>query len=76
MTGLPQIKAPTLVIAGNADRLIPYENSRILASRIPNAELVILENASHGFITDAKEETEKAVLGFLRRHSKVGKSHH
>jgi len=39
---LPQIKAPTLVIAGTADRLIPVENSRILASRIPNAELVIM----------------------------------
>jgi pimeloyl-ACP methyl ester carboxylesterase len=38
---LPQITTPTLVITGNADRLIPAENSRILSSRIPSAELVI-----------------------------------
>ncbi|GAG45539.1 unnamed protein product, partial [marine sediment metagenome] len=69
---LPQIKAPTLVIAGSADRLIQVENSRLLASRIPGAELVILENAGHGFITDAQEETGKAIMDFLRRHRASG----
>ncbi|MBM4446472.1 MAG: alpha/beta hydrolase [Chloroflexi bacterium] len=67
---LPQIEAPTLVIAGDADRLIPVENSRVLASRIPNAELVILENAGHGFFGDAADESTKAILDFLRRHPK------
>jgi pimeloyl-ACP methyl ester carboxylesterase len=66
---LPQIKAPTLVIAGDADRLIPPENSRILASRIPDAELVIMENAGHGFFSETPEST-KAILDFLRRHPK------
>jgi len=67
---LPQIKAPTLVIAGDADRLIPVENSKVLASRIPNAELVILENAGHGFFGDAADASIKAILDFLRRHPK------
>ena len=40
---LPEITVPTLVIAGDADRVIPVENARILASRIPDAELVILK---------------------------------
>jgi pimeloyl-ACP methyl ester carboxylesterase len=57
------------VITGDADRLIPPENSKILASRIPNAELVILKNAGHGFITDATEAAAKAIMDFLRRHS-------
>jgi len=65
---LPQIKAPTLVIAGAADRLVPVENSRILASRIPNAELVILENMGHFFSMEALEEANKAILDFLGRH--------
>jgi len=65
---LPKIKAPTLVIAGTADRVIPVENSRIIASRIPNAELVIFENMGHGFLGEAVEEANKAVLDFLRRH--------
>ena len=65
---LPQIKAPTLVIVGDADRIIPAENSSILASRIPNAELVVLENAGHDFFIDA--EAPRIILDFLRRHSK------
>ncbi|MFW6125579.1 MAG: alpha/beta fold hydrolase [Chloroflexota bacterium] len=46
---LRDIKVPTLVIAGTADRLVPVENSRILASRIPNAKLVLLEGMGHGY---------------------------
>jgi pimeloyl-ACP methyl ester carboxylesterase len=65
---LPQIKAPALVIFGTADRLIPVENSRLLASRIPNAELVILENVGHGLFIEAAEEANKAILDFLGRH--------
>jgi pimeloyl-ACP methyl ester carboxylesterase len=65
---LQEIKAPTLVICGDQDRLIPYENSRILASRIPGSELVILENAGHGFISDSADESSKVILQFLKRH--------
>jgi pimeloyl-ACP methyl ester carboxylesterase len=69
---LPEIRVPTLVIAGDADRLIPVENSRILASRIPRAELVILKNMGHGFIIEAADEANRAVLDFLRRHRSSG----
>jgi pimeloyl-ACP methyl ester carboxylesterase len=70
---LPQITAPTLVIVGDADRIIPAENSKILASRIPNAELVVLKNAGHGFFIEAEAESNRAILDFLSRHSKGGK---
>lgn len=65
---LPQIKAPTLVIAGDADRLINPDNSKILTARIPGAELVMVKNAGHGF-TEAPEAT-RAMLDFLKRHPK------
>jgi pimeloyl-ACP methyl ester carboxylesterase len=65
---LPEIKVPTLVIAGDADKLVPIENSRILASRIPKAELIILKNMGHGFNIEAADETNKAVLDFLGSH--------
>ena len=68
---LPDIKAPTLVIAGSGDRQFPYENSKLLASRIPNAELAIIENAGHGFNSDSTEKASKIILDFLRRHSKA-----
>ena len=66
---LPDIKVPALVIAGDADKLVPAENSRIIASRIPNAELVILKDMKHGFNIEAADEVNDTVLGFLKRHS-------
>jgi len=69
---LPDVKVPTLVIAGTEDRSMPYENSKLLASRIPNAELATIENGGHGlFISDPTEEVSKIVLDFLRRHAKA-----
>jgi 3-oxoadipate enol-lactonase len=66
---LPEIKVPTMVIAGDADKLVPVENSRLIASRIPNAELVILEKMGHGFNIEASDVVNDTVLRFLRQHS-------
>jgi pimeloyl-ACP methyl ester carboxylesterase len=70
---LPEIKAPTLVISGDADKLIPVENSRIIASRIPGAELIILKNMGHLFGFEAVDESNRVMLDFLRRHRSSGK---
>ena len=66
---LADIKAPTLIISGTADQVVPPENSRILAERIPGARLVELEGAGHGFLAEKAEETNSTVLAFLRRQS-------
>lgn len=68
---LPEIKVPTLVIAGHADRIVPVENSRLLASRIPNAELVILKGSGHSFYMEAGDNAHKTILDFLRRHRRA-----
>jgi pimeloyl-ACP methyl ester carboxylesterase len=68
---LKQIRVPTLIMAGTADQLIPAENSRILASRIPNAKLVLFEGAGHGYLWEAEEEANRAVRDFLRQHLKT-----
>ena len=65
---LPQMSVPVLVIGGRKDRIIPCENSEILARRIPEAHLVVMENAGHGYTLEAKDEAAKVVLDFLRRH--------
>src|SRR4029077_9554295 len=52
---LPQIKAPTLVIHGQNDRLVPPGNGQLIAQRIPGAKLVLLPNAGHIFPTDQSE---------------------
>ena len=65
---LPQILCPTLVISGSDDKVVPAENSSILAERIPNAELVVLPKAGHGYLVECAEESNAIVLDFLRRH--------
>lgn len=35
---LPELKVPALIMAGDSDRLLPPENSRLLAERIPGSE--------------------------------------
>lgn len=62
---LPQITAPTLVIHGETDKLVPPGNGKLIASRIPGAKLVLLPNASHIFTTDQTETAHRAILEFL-----------
>jgi 3-oxoadipate enol-lactonase len=62
---LPQITAPTLVIHGKADRLVPPGNGELIAARIPGSKLVLLERASHLFSTDQPEAAQKAIFEFL-----------
>jgi 3-oxoadipate enol-lactonase len=69
---LPDIEAPTLVITGDEDRIIPYENAKILADRIPNAALKIIKNSGHGmFISDPTQKVTEMVLDFLSGHAKA-----
>jgi len=62
---LHQITAPTLVITGDADLLIPPGNSDLLARHIPNARLVKVPGGSHGFNFETPDVFNRAVLGFL-----------
>ncbi len=65
---LPQIAAPTLVITGAEDVLIPARNSEIIAERIPGAELHIIAGAGHQFFHEKREEFAAALTDFLRAH--------
>ena len=65
---LKNITAPTLVVTGRDDILIPAANSEILAREIPGAELTILDNAGHGFFISAREQFTTALQDFLSRH--------
>jgi len=68
---LSEIRLPTLVIAGDNDGLIPFENSRILASRIPKSESATVNGAGHLFFIEDPQESNKVVLSFLGRHKKA-----
>jgi pimeloyl-ACP methyl ester carboxylesterase len=65
---LPDIDAPTLVLHGTDDPLLPAGNGRILAERIPGAKLVLLNGARHAYLLEKQAEADAAVLDFLRAH--------
>jgi len=62
---LHQIKVPTLVITGDADRLVPPANSDVLARNIPGARLVKIPGGSHGFNFETPDRFNREVLNFL-----------
>jgi len=45
--GLRAIKAPTLVIHGDSDRMCDISGGRAIAAAIPGAELVVIEGMGH-----------------------------
>ena len=63
---LQRIKAPTLIMAGMDDILIPPENSDILYENIPDARLIKFAPAAHGFLAEVPEFTA-IVKDFLAR---------
>lgn len=62
---LPYIQAPTLVLSGSEDLLVPPENSHLLAQRIPQARLEIIPGGGHQFMVERPEAFNQAVLRFL-----------
>lgn len=62
---LPKIHAPTLVIHGDADPLVPHANAQILAQRIAGAQLVTLPGCGHLAMWEQPEELARVLLGFL-----------
>lgn len=61
---LAEVAHPTLVLHGDADRIVPFGNGAILAERIPGAALEALPGAGHLYPTDAPH-ADRRVLDFL-----------
>lgn len=61
---LPDIAAPTLVVHGEEDRLVPFGNGERITHAIPGARLERLPRAAHLYPTDDPTADEK-VLRFL-----------
>jgi pimeloyl-ACP methyl ester carboxylesterase len=65
---LKELRAPTLVMTGTADLLVPPHHSDELARLIPGATLVKMEGGTHGFNVERKDEFNQSVLDFLAQH--------
>jgi pimeloyl-ACP methyl ester carboxylesterase len=64
---LERIGAPTLVVHGDEDRMIPVANAHLLADRIPGAQLRILEESGHLYPTD-EPGIDTEIGAFLEAH--------
>jgi 3-oxoadipate enol-lactonase len=65
---LEHIAAPTLVVHGEEDAVVPAGNARALADRIPGAELRLLPNAGHLYVTD-EPRADRDIARFLLGHT-------
>ncbi len=70
-TRLAAITAPTLVIHGENDRILPPGNGRLLADAIGGAQFIALPAGAHGFPTDVPE-AGRELVSFLLAHSQSG----
>lgn len=59
------IAAPTLLIWGDRDELIPLEDQRRLVAAIPGSRLVVYEGAGHIVHLEQPGETARDVAGFV-----------
>ena len=62
-----RISVPALVIHGVLDRVVPVSNGRLLAERLPRAELVVLPEAGHAPMLEQPAAFSSIVCGFLDR---------
>ena len=62
---LGEITAPTLVLHGDADPLVPTANGQLLAERIPGARLVLYPGARHSYSTEYAAQSVADLLDFL-----------
>lgn len=63
---LPRVAAPTLVLHGEDDAVVPADNARRLAGRIPGARLELLPGVGHDFTVQAPRRSARLLLGFLQ----------
>jgi pimeloyl-ACP methyl ester carboxylesterase len=63
---LSELNLPVLVITGDDDRIVPTEQSLQLAKDIPDAMLVVIENAGHLPHEEKPAEFMQAVRNFLK----------
>lgn len=67
---LEQIALPVLVIHGTEDSMVPFEqHGKVLASRIPGAELLAIDGGEHVSIFTHNEEVKPRVAGFMQVHA-------
>ncbi len=62
---LSRISAPTLILFGVHDKVVPPANAGLLQAQIPNSKVVLLSGAGHFFPIEKPEEASQAIMNFV-----------
>lgn len=73
-SGLPRIRARTLVLQGAADTVVDPRNAKLLAGRIPGAQLAIFPELGHLLFWQEPDSFADVVTLFLLDGAKINKS--
>ncbi len=64
---LPRITAPTLAVAGERDPIVPPAQARLIAHKVPNAELTLMAGAGHMPFLEQPSEYDQVASSWLRK---------
>jgi putative sulfotransferase len=67
---LPQIAAPTLIVRGELDTMVPAEDPQLLLKAIPDARFEELANAGHFPCLTHPAEVDALITPFLAAHAR------
>lgn len=71
---LPSVEAPTLIVWGTRDYIVPRRSAERFAQLVPNGRLVVVPGAAHGMNYSHPRELRDAMLPFLLgRHHAPGR---
>lgn len=63
---LPKVSAPTLILFGAHDKVVPPANADLLAKQIAGSQIRILPDAGHFFPLEVPEEAAQVVIQFAK----------
>ncbi len=66
---LPGLALPTLVVHGTEDQIIPVNNGRLIADRIPAARLEIFDGVGHLFFLERPERSAELIRAHTAVHA-------
>ena len=70
---LPFLKHPTLILAGDKDKIVPLANAYLLKTCIPRAELHVVRDGGHLFMLSRAHEIHDVMTEFLDAPHEAGK---
>jgi pimeloyl-ACP methyl ester carboxylesterase len=66
---LPQVSAPTLLLWGKNDQSTPLSDGKTMHRMIPNAKLIVIDDAQHSLIYQKPTIATAHIINFLKEYA-------